>query len=175
MKKVTNILLLLLSISFLAASCVEPDDEITEMPQGLITSQAADDMEELYVANQYAVLNKALAEAGDNEPDSRETWFSIEEMERYIAYVKRASDSLGYKNLGIRIYNAGKKERNGKIYTTVFLTPTHRDEKKVGIESFFVNSANAQPTAVSANQNSTTLYSLDYGEFGKPPKVYSLH
>lgn len=166
-------MLLLLSISFFASSCIDGDDDITEMPTGLITPQTADEMEELYVSNQYAVLNKALIAAGDNQPDSRETWFSIEEMERYIAYVKRASDSLGYKNLGIRIYQAGKKERNGKIYTTVFLTPTHRNEPKVSIGSFFFNSAHAQ--TVSVNENSVSLYSLDYGQYGRPPSAYKLY
>lgn len=117
------------------------------LPNGLIDKDTAQAMEKLYVENQYAVINKNNAAHGDNEPDSRETIFALDEIENYVAYVKQLSEEQGLKDLGIRVYQ-GAKEEGGKIFTTVFLAPTN------------------------GGNNSMDILCLDLGTYGRPPTNY---
>lgn len=80
-----------------------------------------------------ATNNKVLMESRNGSPDSRWYWFSIEEMEGYIKYVKENAQEKNLKDVGIRIY-MGKYPTNHPAnkmakpeyagYQTVFLMPT---------------------------------------------------
>ncbi|KAA5533697.1 hypothetical protein F0919_14265 [Taibaiella lutea] len=117
------------------------------LPKGLIDKETAKAMEKLYVDNQYAIINRYRQSHGDDEPDSRETIFSLEEIENYIAYVKEASNALGLRDLGIRIYQ-GAKSADEKVFTTVFFAPTNE------------------------GNNSMEIQCLNLGSYGRPPTVY---
>lgn len=57
--------------------------------------------------------------------DTREFWYSLEELQEYLDYVKERSAEQGVKNPGIRIYfGAYQKSSIRKSYATVFLAPT---------------------------------------------------
>lgn len=57
--------------------------------------------------------------------DSCEFWYSVEELEEYLKYVKEKSAEQGINNPGIRIYFASyPKKENKKSYSTVFFAPT---------------------------------------------------
>lgn len=57
--------------------------------------------------------------------DTCEFWYSVEELEEYLKYVKEKSVEQGISNPGIRIYFASYPEKeNGKSFSTVFLAPT---------------------------------------------------
>ncbi len=82
--------------------------------------------------------NQILAQSRNGNPDSRWYWFSLEDMEGYIKYVKENAKKQNLKNPGIRIY-LGKYPENhpaGKMakpeyagYQTIFLMPTAKAEK----------------------------------------------
>lgn len=84
--------------------------------------------------NEYSKTNnKVLTESRNGNPDSRWYWFSLDEMEGYIQYVKENAKEQNLENMGIRIY-MGKYPENHPAekmaspefggYQTVFLMPT---------------------------------------------------
>lgn len=103
----------------------------------LITYEQAKVLEQRYIETNYKAINASRKE---NSPDSRLYWYSIQELESYLQYVKREAKANGYEGVGIRIYmgkypdeNDGfdkrlKKEYYG--YQTTFLVPTYK--KKMG-------------------------------------------
>ena len=59
--------------------------------------------------------------------DKREFWWSVEELQDYLKYVKRESKKQGVENPGIRIYFGAYPKGECKMhrgYSTVFLSPT---------------------------------------------------
>lgn len=60
-------------------------------------------------------------EDGQGYIDTREFWYSIEELQEYLDYVKQKSKEQGVNNPGIRIYlGAYPKTEENKSYTTIF-------------------------------------------------------
>ncbi|MCM8570589.1 hypothetical protein NE848_14430 [Gramella jeungdoensis] len=95
---------------------------------------------------------------GKGFKDAFETWFSIEELEEYIAYVK--ANIPASEKPGIRVYYGKYKPDGGpnpvKGLTTVFLAPTKGGDAN-----------NLQDT-----QNVQTLNAYNDGGTGWPPKDY---
>ncbi len=59
--------------------------------------------------------------------DKREFWWSLEELQDYLKYVKKQSKKQGIKDPGIRIYFGAYPKEKCKMnrgYSTVFLAPT---------------------------------------------------
>ena len=91
--------------------------------------------------------------------DTREFWYSLEELQEYLNYVKEKSAEEGISNPGIRIYfgaypGAGSK----KSYSTVFLAPT----KPVKTSE---NPENTQ-------ENNYSIEPLNHSQGGVPPVDY---
>jgi len=97
--------------------------------------------------------------------DANAFWFSIEELERYIAYVKENAVEKGYSVDGIRIYLGVYPETEEKNagYTTVFLTPTGTINDEQGTRG----SVSLQGNALDI----TTIEPLNFGSMGNPPKL----
>ncbi len=67
---------------------------------------------------------KDIREAEGYE-DTREFWYSVDELQEYLDYVKEKSKEQGVKKPGIRFYlGAYPKTSEKKSYTTMFLSPT---------------------------------------------------
>ncbi len=128
-----------------------------QTPQGLITSDIANSYEEAYKSNQYEAINAFLSNDGVERTDNRDIWFSMEEMENYIHYVKQKSDSLGLEKLGLRVYFGSKPDSHGITKSTVFFAPTHK-----------VITRGHAP-----NINSNGISPLNYGNAGMPPNDYN--
>lgn len=93
------------------------------MPDGIITRQQADEMEELYKANQYQYINNEIAPYMDN----REVVFSLKELKSYIRYVESLVPAEEVEDLGLRVYLGAKNVDEGGVMvpkTTVFFSPT---------------------------------------------------
>lgn len=94
--------------------------------------------------------------------DANAVWYSLEDLENYISFIKNEGVQKGYTVDGIRFYigkySAG--EANGRAgYTTIFLSPTGTP---VG------------QTTNSASQGSkdiTIIKPLNFGSMGNPPKM----
>ncbi|SFD35680.1 hypothetical protein [Algibacter pectinivorans] len=57
----------------------------------------------------------------------RSVWWSLKEVNQYLAYAKAKSDTLGYKMTGVRIYlgNYGDRKKGPKKNrNTMFIVPT---------------------------------------------------
>ncbi|WP_424493774.1 hypothetical protein [Salinimicrobium sp. GXAS 041] len=64
-------------------------------------------------------------ERGQGYEDTREFWYSLDELQEYLDYVKEKSKEQGVKRPGIRIYLGAYPKTNGKkSYSTLFLAPT---------------------------------------------------
>ncbi|MBZ9630529.1 hypothetical protein LB465_07025 [Salegentibacter sp. LM13S] len=67
---------------------------------------------------------KDIREAEGYE-DTREFWYSVDELQEYLDYVKEKSKEQGVEKPGIRFYlGAYPKTNEKKSYTTMFLSPT---------------------------------------------------
>lgn len=93
---------------------------MSKKPKGCITVEEARELQKNYVDKIEKTLEKSL---GCQE--CREFWWSIEEMEEYIKYVKKKARKKGYKNLGLRFY-LGKygKHQHEHEHVTMFISPT---------------------------------------------------
>jgi hypothetical protein len=95
--------------------------------------------------------------------DKREFWYSIEELQQYLNYVKLKSAEQKVKNPGIRIYfGAYPTSSIRKSYATVFLAPT-----KGRIASL----EGEDETAVKA-ENNYDIDPLNESSGGMPPVIY---
>jgi len=93
--------------------------------------------------------------------DTREFWYSVEELQEYLNYVKEKSTEQGVKNPGIRIYfGAYPKSSIKKSYSTVFLAPTK--ERSAPAED---------ETSVNA-VNNYDIEPLNESSGGMPPFTY---
>ncbi|TGV01444.1 hypothetical protein [Flavivirga rizhaonensis] len=143
-------------------SCEEkPKPQKIKPPKQIIDYDYAQKLEEEYKNTRGAIINKYL-----QIEDTREFWFDLEELKKYIAFVEQEADSLGYKRLGIRIYNGAYPNEKGfpdPGYSTVFIVPTgHKTKSKASfspISSTFV-----------INDNIHEIPAYNYGHAGKPPK-----
>lgn len=122
-----NVLLILYMLFWGKGSSIVGDPEKAIEDQ-LISISEADSLENDYVMSRYRVINESLG-----YEDDRNFWFSMTTMENYIAYVKKESDKNGYKNLGLRIYNAAYPKESDKAwpkpgYSTVVIVPTYDEE-----------------------------------------------
>ncbi|SFN59589.1 hypothetical protein [Salegentibacter flavus] len=106
----------LLVITVALFSFLNKEDK-SELPSKTITHEAAKEMQDRYVETRYEIITSQLG------PDTREFYWSLEDLEQYLAYVKKESQKQGVKNPGIRIYlGAYGEEKGGK--TTLFFSPT---------------------------------------------------
>ena len=94
--------------------------------------------------------------------DTREFWWSVEELEEYLKYVKKQSRKQGIDNPGIRIYFGAyqlSKCKSKKGYATLFLAPTGAPAGGLG------------KGGVSA-PNNYSIRAYNFGEHGNPPNSY---
>ncbi len=146
---------------FTLNSCNEDSQKLVEKPEKAISVERARELQKTYLATRARILN-----AGLGYQDTREFWFSVEELEQYLAYVKQEGKKLGHREMGIRIYFAAYPERDaqGRNYSTVFLAPT---AKKDGTQKgeFFDFQA-------GRHQNEYGISALNKTHGGLPPESY---
>lgn len=87
-------------------------------------------LDSTYAANNYRYINE---KRGKNNPDSREFWYTLEDLEGYIAYAKKEAENKKQKVTGIKIkigQYPGKGDFDSRLdaklygYQTVYLIPT---------------------------------------------------
>ncbi|MBZ0328102.1 MAG: hypothetical protein K8F54_10890 [Altibacter sp.] len=143
--------LLVISIS----SC----DHQAVPPQQVLTYDEANAIEEHYIETRYNILNDTLG-----FEDTREFWFSLDSLKKYIEYVEYEAKKQSLQNLGVRIY-FGAYPPNSNYpdagYSTVFIVPTAQSSPSPLKQGFVP----IQPT----NDNIEGLMPLNYGHGGQPP------
>ena len=95
-------------------------------PKGVITVEKAKELNANWTLHRKAAVDSVAQKQGRKQ-DDRSTYWSLEDVENYLAYVKQQSDSLGYDMMGIHVYlgvygkNAGQTKKD---LTTMFIVPT---------------------------------------------------
>lgn len=143
---------------FLFSAC----EEVIDPPQTTISIEEANTLEEEFKSTRARILNDTLG-----FEDTRDFWFSLDTLKRYIKYVEQQGKKMGKENLGIRIYFAAYPENSSYPtpgYSTVFLVPTAAEEL-LDIQKGFL-------PIEQTNQNIDSLYPLNFGGGGIPPNDF---
>lgn len=140
----------------------------TNLPKGLITPLEAKKLNQQFVKTRSEELNKII-EKLDNKPnkqDSLSSWFSLEELENYIAYVKQEGGKKGIDIDGLRVY-FGAYEKNLKNpaknnYSTIFFVPTTPKKQFKSKNTI---------KAIEGSSDTESIDGLNLGTLGDPPSA----
>ncbi len=143
-------------------SCDQDGNNTVEPPKGVIPVKVAQELQTNFLKTREGVIN---AEIGYQ--DSREVWWSIDELKQYIAYVEQESAKQGKKNLGLRVYfgatAATMEYKNG--LSTLFFVPTFNNGKnKAAVFSMIPPD--------DGDENNYEIDPLNRGTVGDPPIGY---
>jgi hypothetical protein len=127
-------------------------------PKNLITKERA-----IELCEAHAGKHKAISSAIGKQ-DNRSTWYSLEELKEYIAYIETQGREKGYNVDGIRFY-IGSYPENDRISgksnsTTIFLAPTGNKVTRARTMKM------AAPTA---SPDITEIGPFNFGHDGNPP------
>lgn len=152
--------------------CTEPPKEPVNdsYKKKLISYKEAQVLYDEYTRTNNMILTKYR----NGEPDSRWYWFSLEEMEGYIQYVKENAKKQKLKNPGIRIYmgkypvnhprnKMAKPEYAG--YQTIFLMPTSQKRKNDNVKVMY------RTVTSEENIDVQTIDPMNMTNLAPPPKA----
>jgi hypothetical protein len=136
-------------------------------PSQLITREFAQQLNLNYTNKKQTTLKVQSYE----KEDANAIWYSIEELEKYIHYVKTKGTEDGYTVDGIRfyfgVYPDDEKHGEKAGLTTLFLVPTGKKIK--------TNTAKIQSFALVVEEEETmdiqSLEPMNYGNIGRPPSL----
>ncbi|PWN65603.1 hypothetical protein [Chryseobacterium viscerum] len=165
-------------IAFCLLSCTRCSEPPKEPVSNSYKKKLISYREGRVLFDEYTRTNhEALTKYRNGEPDSRWYWFSLEDMEGYIKYVKENAKKQNLKNPGIRIY-MGKyplnhpKNRMAKPeyagYQTIFLAPTAQKKKRDNAMSRSATSATSEE-----NTDVPSIESMNMTNLAPPPKTLS--
>ncbi|WP_131327830.1 hypothetical protein [Chryseobacterium vrystaatense] len=165
-----------LILSFCMLSCTRCSEPPKEPVSDSYKKKLISYREGRVLYDEYSRTNNAiLTKYRNGEPDSRWYWFSVEDMEGYLHYVKETARKQKLKNPGIRIY-MGKYPMNhpkGKMakpeyagYQTIFIVPTAQNRK-----SESTTTISRTVTSTDENKNVTEMEVLNMTNLAPPPKV----
>ena len=98
---------------------------------------------------------------GQGYEDTREFWYSVDELQEYLDYVKEKSKEQGVEKPGIRFYlGAYPKTKEKKSYTTMFLSPTKEA------------SGDTATSGEDSDPNNYEIEPMNITHGGYPPKDY---
>jgi len=139
---------------------------MAKKPKKCITVDDARKLEKNYVKT----IQKELLK--DNKKiECREFWWSLEDIEDYISYVKEEAKNKGYQNLGLRFY-LGKYDKVKDDNMTMFIAPTQRVEKSAQ-DSLLVSSfAAGTGSGDGTNENIYDIDPMNDGSGRIPPTDY---
>lgn len=99
---------------------------------------------------------------GQGYEDTREFWYSLDELQEYLDYVREKSKEQGIKKPGIRFYLGVYTKTKGKNgYSTIFLSPT---KEKSGDSD--------DETTEDGDENNYEIEPLNDSQGGWPPTSY---
>ena len=133
-----------------------------------ITSKEARELNQNFEKTRSKKLNKIVQkeEGHPNEKDAVSSWFSLDELKEYIAYVEEQGKEKEIDVNGLRIYfgSYSNKEKDTKIQglSTVFFVPT---KAKVGAQ---------QKDGITDDGDTTDITDIDGmngGNMGRPPSA----
>lgn len=137
-----------------------------ERPTQLITRKFAKELHLNFMKYRASIIAKYI-----KKEDSNAVWFSVEELENYIEYIKSKGEKTGYDVNGIRIYFGvypeQKKYAEKAGLMTVFLQATGkkiRTNTKNEIQTFAL-------LREESNADIASIEPMNYGSIGRPPSL----
>ncbi|HSP12158.1 MAG TPA: hypothetical protein VLO29_06505, partial [Salegentibacter sp.] len=101
-------------------------------------------------------------ERGQGYEDTREFWYSLEELQEYLDYVREKSREQGVEKPGIRIYLGAYPQSNEKkSYSTIFFAPTKEKSK-----------ATDEEKSEDVDENNYEIEPFNDSQGGWPPRSY---
>lgn len=91
-------------------------------PAKCISESEARQLQKNWIDTRAKDIKKAMG-----TEDAREAFFTVAELEEYLAYVKSESTKQGVSNPGVRIYFAAYDDDASSKKATAFLAPTKGD------------------------------------------------
>lgn len=158
MKKPVRLLVSTFSLFVLLMTAVSCEIK-KEAPQQAISIEEADNLEEEFKRTRSRILDSALG-----FQDTRDFWFSLDTLKKYIEYVEFEGKKMGKENLGIRVYFAAYPEDSNYPdpgFATVFLVPTAQAEPNPLKQGFF-------PMPIE-NEVLDSLKAMNFSQGGRPP------
>lgn len=145
-------------------SCSEHQSEERIKPTQLISAEMASDLEK-----NYKKYRSTLIDSTYNMEDANAIWYSIDELENYIAYVRTQTKEKGVTMDGIRfymgVYPSSNKEKAGM--TTIFMVPTQAAND--------INTGGMNYSFQGDSRDITGIEYLNYGTSGLPPYINFPH
>ncbi|MDT0688190.1 hypothetical protein RM549_00210 [Salegentibacter sp. F188] len=93
--------------------------------------------------------------------DTREFWYSLDELQDYLDYVREKSKEQGVKKPGIRFYlGAYPTTKEEKGYSTIFLSPTKEAQ------------ADTENDNADSDPNNYDIEPMNIIQGGDPPRNY---
>lgn len=127
-----------------------------ERPSKCITVTKAKELQKVWEETR----GREIAQARGYQ-DTREFWYSIDELQEYLDYVREKSAEQKVENPGIRIYfGAYPEQGKDKSYSTIFLSPTKGGEKIV------------ESSEGGIDENNYEIDPLNTSTGGYPPRKY---
>ncbi|MCV9927626.1 hypothetical protein OIU83_08195 [Flavobacterium sp. LS1R49] len=137
-------------------------------PSQLITKEFAKELN----LNYNKKKTRSTTAKTTQKEDANAIWYSLEELENYIHYIKTKGTEDGYAVDGIRfyfgVYPDDKKHGEKAGLTTLFLVPTG---KKTQTNT---TTAKIQTFALVEEETPSDIQSLspmNYGNIGRPPSL----
>ena len=159
MKTNFNKIILLFLVSLVLPGVYSRDDEKLP-PNQVITYKVADDLEEEFKRTRARIINDSLG-----YEDTREFWFALDSLKKYIAYIEYEAEKRQLSNLGVRVYFGAYPKNDNEAYpagySTVFFVPTAQNASSQLKQGF--------APVQAENENIEGLSALNYGHGGIPP------
>ncbi len=167
MKKINYLLLTSLLLILVLQSCTDVPPKYDE-PKQLITNEEARELNNNYNRTRHRLISSTI-----KKEDANAIWYSLEELENYIHYIKKEGKNKGYNVDGIRFYlgaysNDPQKYNDKANMTTIFLTPTG---KKVDVQKGSVLNLPAMMQTQELNPDIEEIQPMNYGNMGPPPRM----
>jgi len=140
----------------------------TKLPKGLISPKEAKKLNQKFIKSRSKDLNRIVEkETGKpNDKDAISSWFSLDELKEYIAYVEAQGKEKNITVNGLRVYFGAyainDKKPSKKALSTVFFVPT---QPKVGA------SQKDGIMSVEGGSDIDSVDGLNTGGLGFPPSA----
>lgn len=124
-------------------------------PSKLISVEEAKAMQDRYVNTRFNFVTQGLG-----HQDTREFWWSLDDLEAYMRYVREKSKEQGVETPGIRFYLGAYEPGHKNGTTTLFLVPTKED------------SSSGKAMTSETQVNNYEIDPMNESNGGVPPTVY---